>query len=163
MYYGKISTAVCFHPFKSVLYKTVNNVVSANERLHRIGLSVKDLCVRCYLVDTVPHRFTCGDRVYFWKWIREKIALLSRTSDDCVEPTVFYRPDKHYHPQWKTNAIMWLTGQYNSYVINKLGGDSIIEFVTHMETEYVKLCNYKDHKKKFQNAFHTIFNRTGIF
>lgn len=160
--WNNISSKVLSSDARTAWYKAVNNIISTNERLFAIGLSDTNLCSKCHLIDTVPHRFMCGDRVVNWKWTSEKIAKLTRTSADNISPDILYRPQESYFPKQKNNAVIWLLGKYISYVLNNIGNDNHIEYKMYMETEFAKTLEYGDHKKKYGNMLLIAFNRMGV-
>lgn len=157
-----ISSTVLSTDVKSAWYKVVNGVITTNSRLHAIGKCNSDLCCNCQLIDTLQHRYTCGNRIHCWNWIKEKIIIVTRHAAKDITTAVLDKPDIKFFPQAKNNTVIWLLGKYISYVFNKLGSDSIIDFKVYMENEYEKMCKYQNHKKIFGNMLHIAFGRKGI-
>lgn len=146
----------------SAWYRLVNNIVATNDRLYSIGKCETNLCIKCNLVDTVIHRLTCSGQLKNWYWLRDSIALLTRSSPDYISSEILYRPQIKYYPQAKNNAVHWIMGKFVSYVINNIGTDSEIDFQIYMRSEFQKIITFSDHKKKYGNMLKIIFERTGV-
>lgn len=157
-----VSCSVLSSDARTALYKAINDIISTNERLHKIGLSDTDLCRDCNLVDTVQHRYICGDRIHNWRWLSDKIAFLLRTSPANISTSLLCKPDKQYYPTKKNNAVMWLIGNYSNYVVNNIGRDNSLDFMSYMDTEFSKTNKYVNHEKRFGNMLKIIFKRMGI-
>lgn len=143
-------------------YKVVNNLIATNEKLHKIGISDTDKCLKCGLVDTLIHRFTCGNRLQHWKWVQTKLGLLTRSSATSYTTEILLWPDVKFYPAKKNNTVMWLLGNYVNYVVNGCGGESAVEFQLHMAAAYFQIKGYTNLKTYFGNMIKIVFEKEGI-
>lgn len=143
-------------------YKVINNVVSTNEKLNRIGLSDTDKCTKCGLIDTLKHRFTCCGQLLNWKWVRKRIALLARTNENHYTTDILLWPDTKFYPKTKNNTVMWMLGHYVNYIINRNGDDNVYEFQAYMETAFWYRKKFPNIKKDFGNMLTILFEKQGI-
>lgn len=146
----------------STWYKVVNQLIATNEKLYHIGLSNTDKCLQCGLVDTVLHRFTCGGHVDSWRWVRKRLALLTRSSETSYTTEILLWPDTAFYPATKNNTVMWMLGNYVAYSVNKTEGNSLLNFEVYMETERWKAIRFRNVKKYFGNMFDILFEKHGI-
>lgn len=143
-------------------YTVINNVVPTNEKLNRIGLSDTPNCIKCGLIDTLKHRFTCSGHLLNWKWVRKRLAFLTRSSENNFTTDILLWPDTAFYPQTKNNTVMWLLGHYVNYIINHKGDDNTIDFQDYMVTAYWHRKQIPNMKRDFGNMLKIIFEETRL-
>ena len=104
-------------------YVMIQDILSTNERLHKIRLVDSPLCGHCGEPDTVQHRVTpCGEGARIWLWTKRRIAWILRI-DPVHTPPDRTRPQFRIWPAQRHRAVLWILAQMVWYRINPLNAE----------------------------------------
>ena len=71
--------------YNSEWYKAIHDILSTQDRLHKIRLVPTNKCRNCQEPDTMAHRIiTCGNAREVWHWTKKKVAQILTTTPDHI-------------------------------------------------------------------------------
>ena len=104
---------------KTTWYRVIHDIEPTNDRLAKIKLRDEPLCNICSKTDTILHRMTeCNATANIWKWTRELIAQILRTSPRNINPKWTISPDFNFWPPQRKQAILWIIAHMVFYCVN---------------------------------------------
>jgi hypothetical protein len=90
-------------------YRVLHDILPNRTRLHTTRLAPDDCCLRCEVVDSMPHRLIeCGEDTQQWEWTRVRLALILRTDPRWIPDTWLLRPQFRFWPPQRHRAILWV-------------------------------------------------------
>jgi hypothetical protein len=92
---------------KAAWHIVINDIISTNERLHKMRIATTDICRYCDNKDTLQDRRTeCGDGKCIWKWTRKKLALMRRTVPERIPSEWLLQPHFTMWPPTRRRAVL---------------------------------------------------------
>ena len=107
-----LSTAPVPESSRIVWYRVIHDIITTNERLHRIKMVKTDTSRRCNRTDTLEHRITeCGAGRAIWNYAKNLIAQMLRTTPNSIPDDWLIHPQFRIRTPKCRGAILWMLAQ----------------------------------------------------
>lgn len=146
-----INNKVLDTDIRSTWYKIVNETIPTRKKLHKIHLSVTDECRECHLIDTLQHRFVCGENKLIWERCRKILASVCRTAPQHISLMSVLKPDGNYYPIIKKNTWTWLVGHTLHHITSAQDKASYSGYRVYLATRAQLLEKGANYRKRFAN------------
>jgi hypothetical protein len=105
--WDNLQTAPVPEDTKAMWYRVIQDLITTDERLHKIRLAPTDQCRLCAKKDTLDHRLTeCENGTMTWEWTRQRIAMMLRTDPKHVKAELLLRPQFKLWPPQQHRAVL---------------------------------------------------------
>jgi hypothetical protein len=142
---------------KAACYMLINDVITTNEKLHKIRMATTDRCRYCDNKDTLQHRITeCGNGKSIWKWTRQKLALMLRTVPEQSPSEWIIRPHFTMWPPARRRAVLWVLANvvyFRTQMQRELTLQDLLDFLKRAKW---KMCQRRNYRQKVGDYLNTI-------
>ena len=128
---------------KTTWYQVIHDIEPTNDGIAKIKLRDEPLCNFCSKTDTILHRMTeCNATANIWKWTRELVAQILRTTPRNINPKWTKSPDFNFWPPQRKQAILWIIAHMVYYCVNNWQQLKDTDYADFLQFKLGNACYY---------------------